>query len=105
LTRRGPAAVLPEIDAFVHEPARLRLLALLCVLKRADFVYLLDQSGLSGGNLSAQMAKLAAAGYVEIEKSFLGNRPRTSYQLTDAGRDALRAYKQNLLAIVSALPD
>jgi DNA-binding MarR family transcriptional regulator len=105
VTRRGQTSAVPEIDAFIHEPARLRLLTLLCVLKRADFVYLREQSGLSGGNLSAQMGKLAESGYVSIEKSFAGNRPLTSYRLTDAGRDALRAYKRDLLAIAGALPD
>jgi DNA-binding MarR family transcriptional regulator len=105
MTRRDPSPAVPEVDAFIHEPARLRLLALLSILKRADFVYLRQQSGLSGGNLSTQMGKLADSGYVHIEKSFVGNRPLTSYRLTETGRDALRAYKRTLQAIMDALPD
>jgi DNA-binding MarR family transcriptional regulator len=105
VTRHVPTAAVPEIDAFIHEPARLRLLALLSVLKRADFVYLRTQSGLSGGNLSTQMGKLAHSGYVQIEKSFVGNRPLTSYRLTDTGRAALRAYKRDMQAIMDTLPD
>jgi len=101
---RNPAAVVPEIDAFVHEPARLRLLAFLAMFERADFVFLIRHSGLSRGNLSVQMTKLADAGYVEIDKRFVNNRPRTLYRLTDAGRAALRAYRQNMTTILSALP-
>jgi DNA-binding MarR family transcriptional regulator len=99
------APLVPDIDAFLHELARLRLLAFLSVLKRADFVYLLRQTGLSRGNLSVQSAKLADAGLVEIEKSFVGNRPRTVYSLTRRGRAALRAYKADMMTLLQALPD
>jgi DNA-binding MarR family transcriptional regulator len=105
MSRRREEPLVPEIDAFVHEPARLRLLTFLSVLSRADFSYLSEHSGLSDGNLSTQMTKLAEAGYVEIDKSFVSNKPRTVYALTEAGREALRAYKRDVLPIVEALPD
>jgi DNA-binding MarR family transcriptional regulator len=101
--RRAPPV--PRVDSFLHELVRLRLLVLLSALKRADFVYLLRQSGLSRGNLSVQMAKLAQAGFVDIEKSFVGNRPRTVYSLTRQGRAALRAYKADMTALLEGLPD
>ena len=99
------APLLPEIDVFLHELARLRLLVFLSVLKRADFVYLLRQAGMSRGNLSVQMAKLAEAGLVEIEKSFVGKRPRTVYALTRKGRSALRAYKTDMSTLLEVFPD
>ena len=97
--------LVPEIDAFVHEPARLRLLAFLAMLERADFVYLIRHSGLSRGNLSVQMTKLAEAGYVEIDKRFVNNRPQTVYRLTDDGREALRVYRRDMASILEALPE
>ncbi len=96
---------IPQIDALLHEPARLRLMAFLAVVKRADFTYLLKLSEMSKGNLSVQMNRLGDARLVKIEKSFEGNRPRTIYQLTAQGRNALRAYKKNMTAILAALPD
>jgi DNA-binding MarR family transcriptional regulator len=96
---------LPPIDDLLHEPARLRLLAFLSVVRRTDFTYLLKLTGMSKGNLSVQMNKLGDADMVNIEKSYAGNRPRTIYQLTDAGRKALRAYKKNMNIILEALPD
>ncbi len=95
----------PRVDAFLHELVRLRLLVFLSAIKRADFVYLLRQTGLSRGNLSVQMTKLAEAGLVEIEKSFVANRPRTVYALTGKGRAALRAYKAEMSALLETLPD
>jgi DNA-binding transcriptional ArsR family regulator len=99
------APEIPAVDELLHEPARLKLLAILSVVKRTDFTYLLRISGLSKGNLSVQMSRLSDAELVVIDKSFQGNRPRTMYQLTQAGRQALRAYKKNMLAILEALPD
>ena len=99
---RGPAV--PEIDAFIHEPARLRLLVYLSILERADFTFLLRESGLSRGNLSVQMTKLSEAGFVVVEKNLVDNRPRTTYSLTNEGRRSLREYKRTLGDLLSALP-
>jgi len=98
------AIELPPIDDLLHEPARLRLLVFLSVVKRTDFTYLLKLSGMSKGNLSVQMNKLGDAEMVRIDKSFQGNRPRTMYELTTQGRKALRAYKKNMETILAALP-
>ena len=99
---KGP---LPEIDGLLHEPARLRLLAYLSVIKRSDFTYLLKLSGMTRGNLSVQMSKLGDARLVDIEKTFKGNRPRTMYRLTSKGIEALRQYKRNMKELLAALPD
>ena len=100
-----PAIELPPIDDLLHEPARLRLMVFLSVVKRTDFTYLLKLTGMSKGNLSVQMNRLGDAGLVQIDKTFEGKRPRTIYQLTQQGRKALRAYKTNMSEILAALPD
>lgn len=92
-------------DRLLHEPARLRLLANLAVVRKADFTWLLTQTGLTRGNLSVQMSRLAEAGLVTVEKMFRDNRPRTLYELTDKGLDALRVYKRNMARFLDALPD
>ncbi|NIP17329.1 MAG: transcriptional regulator [Xanthomonadales bacterium] len=91
-------------DRLLHEPARLRLLANLAVVRRADFTWLLNRTGLSRGNLSVQMSRLAEAGHVTVEKTFRDNRPRTLYELTDRGLQALREYKRDMARILDALP-
>ena len=96
--------LIPEVDGFLHELARLRLLAFLSVLTKADFVYLLRHTGMSRGNLSVQMTKLAEEGLVDIEKRFVDNRPRTAYALTKKGRTALAAYKKDMAVLLDALP-
>jgi len=95
---------IPQIDGFIHEPARLRVLALLSVLGRADFMYILHQVGLSRGNLSVQMARLEEAQMVSVEKELVDARPRTTYTLTTKGRKDLHAYKQAMVKIIDVLP-
>ena len=93
-----------KIDGFIHEPARLRILAPLSVLGRADFMYILHQVGLGRGNLSVQMTKLEEAQIFSVEKELVDARPRTTYALTTKGRQDLLAYKQAMEKIIGVLP-
>ena len=65
---------------------------LLSGLAEADFNFLLNTLGLTKGNLSGQAAKLEEAGYVAIKKEFAGKIPKTTYRLTDLGREKLGEY-------------
>jgi DNA-binding PadR family transcriptional regulator len=42
------------------------------------------------------MSRLEAAGYVEVEKTFVGKKPHTMLRLTDAGRAAFQQYRQSM---------
>lgn len=93
-----------DIDRLVHEPARLRLMAVLYVLDSADFTFVMNQTGMTWGNLSAHMSKLEEAGYLEVEKTFKGKRPNTMLRLTDKGRAAFQAYRQAITRMLENLP-
>src|SRR5512137_385121 len=93
-----------SVDRVVHEPGRLMVLACLAVVTRADYLYVMRQKGLTQGNLSSHLAKLEAAGYVAVEKTFVGKVPRTLLQLTDKGRAALGAYRDSLVDVLRRLP-
>ena len=81
-----------DIDRIIHEPARLKILAILTGADFVDFNFLLSTLGLSRGNLSSHMDKLERASYVRVDKSFNGKIPRTEYRLTKVGRKALSDY-------------
>lgn len=93
---------LAEIDRMVHEPARLMILVCLDSVARADFVFLLNATELSWGNLSSHVTKLEEAGYVHVEKGFVGKKPRTLVHLTASGRQAVDAYRQTMHAALRA---
>ena len=89
-----------DLDALIHERARLSIVAALAVASEMSFNELKDQLGLTDGNLSAHATKLEAAGYIEIEKSFRGRRPHTAMRLTRKGRQAFQRYLALLQRIV-----
>ena len=93
-----------EIDRLVHEPARLMLMTVLYVIDSADFTFLMNQTGMTWGNLSAHMSKLEEAGYIEVEKSFKGRRPNTMLRLTPQGREAFQAYRIKMKQVLDNLP-
>jgi len=92
-----------ELTLFIHEPARLLLVTNLAAVKKADFVFLLNSTGLSRGNLSVQMSRLEEKGLVSIEKMIKENRPCTVYQITRAGRTVLKRYKSAMLDLLQFL--
>lgn len=87
---------LKDVNRIIHEPARLALMTILYAVRTADFIYLLRESGLTKGNLSAHLSKLEEAGYMEATKSFNGKVPHTDYKLTDKGRKAFNSYVEQM---------
>jgi DNA-binding MarR family transcriptional regulator len=92
-----------EIDRTVHSPTRLKILIVLAAVISADFTFLTLTTGLTRGNISANLRKLEEAGYVSIEKGFADRVPRTMIELTDAGRAALHLYNENMRAVLDEL--
>lgn len=96
-----------NIDRLVHSPARLSILTYLSVVEEGDAVYLLNQTGLTWGNLSANVTRLQEAGYIEVVKEFKDKKPHTLLKLTDRGRKAFQGYQnkmKGLLDIKSLFP-
>ena len=84
--------MLRELDPLLHSQLRLAVMSILMSVESADFVYLREQTDSTAGNLSVQLDKLEAAGYISVEKSFAGKRPKTTCRVTDRGRQAFEEY-------------
>ena len=69
---------LADIDRLVHEPARLAVMAVLYVLESADFTFLMNQTGLTWGNLSAHLSKLEQAATFKSRRLSRGSAPTPS---------------------------
>src|SRR3569832_2263686 len=94
-------------DAIIHLPVRLKIMAALKVLPQSDtleFVRLKAIVGATEGNLGAHITTLEQAGYVKVEKDFVGKKPRTRVQLSKAGRRAFENYTAYLRDIIDAAP-
>lgn len=81
-----------KIDDVIHGRLRLGIMALLANAEVADFNALKAALQATQGNLSVHLRKLEDAGYISIDKSFLGRKPLTQARITPAGRAAFAAY-------------
>ncbi|HXA80065.1 MAG TPA: transcriptional regulator [Opitutaceae bacterium] len=92
-----------ELDATIHQPARLQIMAALCQLKtlsQVDFTFLKTKLNLTDGNLGAHLLTLEEKGYIAVEKTFVARRPKTFVSATAAGRRAFEAHAAALRAIL-----
>ena len=93
------------LNDVIHQPARLRIMAVLAGLApeiQVTFNYLKDALDLTDGNLGAHLHKLEEAGYVTITKTFVRNKPQTYAEATEAGRQAFAEHSAALKEILES---
>lgn len=91
--------MLPELDAVIHAPARLRLMTVLSATgedRELSFLQLQQLTGTTAGNLSTHLRKLEEVGYVAVSKTFVERTPVTRVALTAEGRRRLASYRADL---------
>jgi len=85
-----------ELDPLLHSQARLAIMSILISFKTAEFNFLLENISTTKGNLSFQLSKLKEAGYVLINKTFRGNYPLTTCEITEKGIIAYESYVNSI---------
>ncbi len=85
-----------ELDKMLTQRVRLVIVSTLIKVRSADFNYLKEVTHTTQGNLSHQLKKLKEAGYIDIEKKFVNNYPKTICRLTDKGREAFSRYVEQM---------
>ena len=86
----------PKLDPLLHSELRLAVMSILAGVDSAEFSYIKKQTGATSGNLSVQLDKLSAAGYITVEKGFKGKVPCTTCKITKTGLDAFENYVNSL---------
>ena len=86
----------PKLDPLLHSELRLAVMSILASVDSAEFSYIKKQTGATSGNLSVQLDKLSAAGYISVEKGFKGKVPCTTCKITSAGLTAFENYVNSL---------
>lgn len=92
----------PELDNLIHERIRLGIVSALAANNSLTFSELKELLKTTDGNVSVHARKLEDAGYVNCSKSFDGRVPKTEYQLTGVGRQALEQYLDHMEALIRA---
>ncbi|OYX49830.1 MAG: transcriptional regulator [Alphaproteobacteria bacterium 32-64-14] len=90
-------------DEIIHQSMRLRIAASLNALPSGElleFGKLKSMLGATDGNMATHLGALEKAGYIAVEKDFVGKKPRTRVSLTRVGRKAFErhvSYLKDLL--------
>jgi DNA-binding MarR family transcriptional regulator len=107
-SRRDPACGrgLADLAALSHprhaladllgHPVRFSVAALLAAASKVEFSFVRDHVEVTDSMLSKQVSMLEQAGYVKVDKGFVGKRGRTWLSLTREGR---RAFERHLGAL------
>src|SRR5436309_15683127 len=88
-----------ELDDIIHQPLRLRIMAALNALPPTaglEFSRLKKLTGATDGNLGAHIETVSKAGYVAVDKAFVGKKPQTTVIATAAGRGAFARHVASL---------
>lgn len=89
-----------ELDRVIHERVRLAIVSALAGARSLSFNDLKDLLGITDGNLSVHARRLEEAGFITCEKSFVDRVPRTEYQITAEGRQALDEYLSHMESLI-----
>jgi DNA-binding MarR family transcriptional regulator len=90
-----------DLDPLLHSQLRLAVISLLISVDSAEFTFLKEKTNSTAGNLSVQLDKLSAAGYIHVEKSFKGKKPLTTCRITKDGIQAFENYVTALKQYIS----
>lgn len=102
LQAREAAERAPSLDNLIHERIRLGIVSALAANESLTFSELKDLLKTTDGNVSVHARKLEDAEYITCTKSFNGRVPKTEYQLTATGRQALEQYLDHMEALIRA---
>ena len=89
------------LQRIFHEPVRMAVMsALLGAPDGLTFGGLRELCETTDGNLSRHLKALEDAGAVHIRKTFVGNRPRTTIEMSRHGRERFSQYLDALEAVL-----
>lgn len=79
---------------------RLGIMSILMVHAAVDFNTMKQLLQLTDGNLASHITALEKAGYVQVDKAFVGKKPRTTYVASEAGKKAFAEHLNALEKII-----
>jgi DNA-binding MarR family transcriptional regulator len=92
--------ILSKLNPAFDHRNRLGIMSILMVNENVDYNRLKELLQLTDGNLATHLKALEGVAYIEVQKTFVGRKPRTTYIATEAGRTAFKAHLDSLEALL-----
>lgn len=90
-----------DLDQIIHQPIRTKIIAYLINTGACDYTTLKKTLDLSDGHMSTHMKLLVESEYVDVEKSFVDNKPKTTYKISKLGKKKFSEYVTNLKNLIA----
>jgi len=90
-----------EIPPRLFDPYRFLIMKILYAHGPVGFSELKQDLKLSDGNLASHLRVLLRSYYVKSNKEIMGNKPRTTYFLTQSGMEAFRQMNERLSKVLT----
>lgn len=81
---------------------RLGIMSALAVNDSLDFTSLKEFLNVTDGNLATHIKKLEQEKFIEVEKTFIDNKPNTKYSMTKDGKKAFEDHLSVLEQIINS---
>ena len=88
--------IIDKLNKDFESRVRLGIMSVLMVNDWIDFTEMKNLLEITDGNLASHSTALEKSKYIEVKKEFVGKKPRTSYRVTQKGRDAFTEHINNL---------
>lgn len=93
-------SAIAQLNPLFESRIRLGIMSVLAVQDSADFNTLKGVLEVTDGNLASHVAVLEKHRLVRVRKAFVGRKPQTSYEATEAGRKAFAAHVNALEKVI-----
>ncbi|MDR6373137.1 DNA-binding HxlR family transcriptional regulator [Chryseobacterium bernardetii] len=81
-----------QLNKEFESRVRLGIMSVLMVNDWVDFSEMKNLLEITDGNLASHSNALEKAEYIEVKKEFVGKKPKTSYRVTQRGRQAFNEH-------------
>src|SRR5438552_1274355 len=92
--------IIENINKLFESRIRLTIMSLLMVNEKIDFNTIKETLDITDGNLASHISALEKNNYIQINKTFIGKKPNTSYSITKEGRSAFTEHLNALEKII-----
>ena len=92
-----------QLNKVFDSRIRLGIMSALIMNNRSNFNELKELIDVTDGNLASHMKTLEEAGYIQVEKGFIGRKTNTRYAITSSGKKAFRAHLDALEKMIRSI--
>ena len=85
-------SIISKLNKAFESRVKLGIMSVLVVNDQVDFNTLKDLLQTSDGNLASHLRVLENNGMIEVNKEFVGRKPKTTYKVTTLGRKLIEQH-------------